>query len=89
MRRGRRGYAVGARVRGRARAGSELESPRIISVKKMPIESTWAEFWKVWFMPPPAPRCCAGRLFITAARLGAAKAPIESPIRSRMAAKSG
>ena len=35
-------------------------------MKKIPIESTWAEFWNVWFMPPPAPRCCAGRLFITA-----------------------
>ncbi len=32
--------------------------PRIISVKKIPTESTCAEFWKVWFMPPPAPRSC-------------------------------
>ncbi len=29
-------------------------------MKKIPIESTWAEFWKVWFIPPPAPRS-AGR----------------------------
>ena len=41
-----------------------------MSVKKIPIESTWAEFWKVWFMPPPAPRSLGGRLFITAARFG-------------------
>ena len=65
--------------------GSEPESPRIMSVKKIPIESTWAEFWNVLFMPPPAPRCCAGRLFITAARFGAANAPIESPMSSRIA----
>ncbi len=30
-------------------------------------------------MPPPAPRCCGGRLFITAARLGEANMPIETP----------
>jgi hypothetical protein len=58
-------------------------------VKKIPIESTCAEFWNVWFMPPPAPRCRAGMLFITPARFGAAKAPIDSPISSRTAAKSG
>ena len=51
----------------------------IISVKKIPIDSTWAEFWKVWFMPPPAPRSPGGRLFITAARLGEANSPIEMP----------
>ena len=63
-------------------------SPRIISVKKIPIESTWAEFWKVWFMPPPAPRCCGGRLFITAARLGEANMPIETPISASTSANS-
>ena len=41
-----------------------------MSVKKIPIEKTWAEFWKVVFMPDPAPRCSAGRLFITPVRLG-------------------
>ena len=65
------------------------DRPTIISVKKMPIESTWAEFWKVGFMPPPAPRCWAGRLFIMPARLGEANAPIESPIKSRMPANTG
>ncbi len=60
----------------------------IISVKKIPIESTCAEFWNVWFMPAPAPRCSAGRLFITLARLGAANAPMETPIRKMTAAKA-
>ena len=65
------------------------ESPTTRSVKKIPIEITWAEFWKVWFMPPPAPRSPAGRLFITAARLGEANNPIEMPVSSRIAAKAG
>ena len=60
-----------------------------MSVKKMPIESTWAEFWKVWFIPPPAPRSPAGRLFMTAARLGEAKRPIEAPISASTAANGG
>ena len=34
----------------------------------MPMESTWAEFWKVVFMPDPAPRSAAGRLFMTPVR---------------------
>ena len=55
-----------------------------MSVKKIPIESTWAEFWKVWFMPPPAPRSAAGRLFITPARLGEANMPIEMPVSARI-----
>ena len=33
-------------------------------------------------MPPPAPRSPAGRLFITAARLGEANIPIEIPLSS-------
>ena len=55
-----------------------------MSVKKIPIESTWAEFWKVWFMPPPAPRSLGGRLFITAALFGEANMPIEIPLRARI-----
>ena len=54
----------------------------------MPTDSTCAEFWKVWFMPPPAPRSWAGRLFITAARLGEAKRPIEAPIANSTAANT-
>ena len=68
--------------------GRVAESPMIISVKKIPIDSTCAEFWNVWFMPPPAPRCSGGRLFITPARFGEANAPIERPSRSRIAANS-
>jgi hypothetical protein len=59
-----------------------------MSVKKIPIESTWAEFWNVWFIPPPAPRCRGGRLFMTPARFGEANAPIDSPSRKRIAANS-
>ena len=51
-------------------ADSEAVSPTIMSVKKMPMDRTWAEFWNVVFMPEPAPRCSAGRLFMTPARLG-------------------
>ena len=57
-------------------------------VKKIPTESTWAEFWKVWFMPPPAPRSPAGRLFITAARLGEANIPIEMPVSNSTSANT-
>ena len=60
-------HATGARRRGSA-TGPRI--PRIINVKNTPMESTWAEFWNVVFMPLPAPRCWAGRLFITAARFG-------------------
>ncbi len=58
-------------------------------MKKIPIESTWAEFWKVWFIPPPAPRSPGGRLFITAARLGEANIPIEMPTSASTSANSG
>ena len=54
-----------------------------MSEKKMPIDRTWAEFWKVEFMPDPAPRCSAGRLFITPARLGDPNAPMVRPMSSR------
>jgi hypothetical protein len=70
-------------------AGSVDASPTINSVKKIPIENTCAEFWNVWFMAPPAPRASGGRLFITAARLGAANIPIATPIVNRMAPNTG
>ena len=60
-----------------------------MSVKKIPIESTWAEFWNVWFIPPPAPRSSAGRLFITPARLGDANMPIEMPVSPRISGELG
>ena len=67
------------RARRSSRAAACAASPTIISVKKIPIEITWAEFWKVWFIPPPAPRSPGGRLFITAARLGEANMPHRHP----------
>ena len=70
-------------------SGSVEDSPMIMSVKKIPIDRTCAEFWKVWFMAPPAPRSPCGRLFITAARLGEANRPIAAPMSSRMAPKTG
>ncbi len=69
--------------------GRVADSPTIISVKKMPTDSTWAEFWNVWFIPPPAPRSPGGRLFITPARLGEANIPIDTPFRNRIAANTG
>ncbi len=53
-----------------------------MSEKKMPIESTSAEFWKVVAMPAPAPRRLAGRLFMIPAWFGEAKRPIPSPTMS-------
>jgi hypothetical protein len=62
------------------------DRPTITSVKKIPMESTWAELWNVAFMPEPAPRSWGGRLFITPARLGLANAPMARPfIRSKAA----
>ena len=58
-------------------------------MKKIPIERTCAEFWKVEFIPDPTPRCCGGRLFITPARFGAANAPIASPFITRSDANTG
>ena len=60
----------------------------IISEKKSPMESTWAEFWKVVFMPEPAPRCWGGRLFITPARLGEPKAAMVSPAKKSRTPKA-
>ena len=63
---------------------SAVDRPTIIREKKIPIDSTWAEFWKVVFMPDPAPRCSGGRLFITPARLGDPKADMNTPVRKRI-----
>ena len=64
-------------------------SPAIISEKKIPTDSTWAEFWNVWFMPPPAPRSPGGRLFMIAARFGEANIPIAIPFISSTSANTG
>src|ERR1700683_4456620 len=53
----------------------------MIRVKKIPMESTWAEFWKVVFMPDPAPRSAAGRLFITPVRFDEPKDDITRPMK--------
>ncbi len=60
--------------------------PRMIRLKKMPMDSTMAEFWKVALIPAPTPRCAAGRLFMMPARLGEANRPMPTPLRNRMTA---
>jgi hypothetical protein len=55
--------------------GQRADSPMIMRVKKMPMERTCAEFMNVVFIPEPTPRCSAGRLFITPARLGEPNTP--------------
>ena len=50
-----------------------------MSEKKIPIESTRAEFWNVVAIPAPAPRRLAGRLFMMPAWLGDANRPIAEP----------
>ena len=58
----------------------------MIRVKKMPMDSTMAEFWKVVAIPAPAPRSFGGRLFMIPAWLGEAKSPMESPYNPNMSA---
>jgi len=67
-------------------AGSEAARPRMISVKKMPMDRTMAEFWNVALMPAPTPRRSGGRLFMIPARLGEANRPMPMPFSSRMSA---
>ena len=54
----------------------------------MPMERTWAEFWKVVFMPDPAPRCWGGRLFMTPARFGEPNEAMVSPVKNSKRAKT-
>jgi hypothetical protein len=44
--------------------GSLLDRPATIRVKKIPMDNTNAEFWKVAIMPPSAPRLPDGTEFI-------------------------
>ena len=74
------GHALGDQAVVQALGRSPMDSPTIISEKKMPMDSTCAEFWKVVFIPEPAPRCSGGRLFMTPSRLGAPKAPMVRPM---------
>ena len=55
-------------------------------MKKIPIDSTVAEFWKVAVIPDPAPRLSGGRLFMIAARFGALNSPWPTPASSRISA---
>ena len=58
----------------------------MISVKKMPMDRTMAEFWNVALMPAPTPRRSGGRLFMMPARLGEANRPMPMPFISRISA---
>lgn len=76
------GLRAGNALAGRAaekRRGQRGREPRVITVKKNPVERTDAEFWKVSSIAPPAPRRVAGREFMTAEEFGAANRPIDSP----------
>src|ERR1700749_609887 len=68
--------------------GRELARPVTISEKKMPMDSTEAEFMKVATMPPAAPRASAGTEFIISARLGEANRPVPNPLNPMMIANS-
>ena len=61
----------------------------IISEKKIPIDSTIAEFMKVAAMPPPAPRWLTGSEFMIDARFGEKKIPIPSPLSTITSANTG
>ena len=60
----------------------------MISEKKIPMDSTMAEFWNVALIPAPTPRCSGGRLFMMPARFGDANRPMPMPLSSRMPANS-
>ena len=68
--------------------GSLLDSPATISEKKMPIDSTNAEFWKVAIMPPAAPRLSGGTEFIISAQFGEKNRPEPKPLRAMTTANS-
>ena len=65
-----------------ARAAARPASPTIISVKKIPTEITWAEFWKVWFMPPPAPRSPGGQAVHDRGAVGRGEHAHRDPVES-------
>ena len=54
-----------------------------MTVKKTPIESTWALFWNVLSMPAPAPRWSGGSEFMTLAVFGAKNSPIDEADQQR------
>ena len=62
-------------------------SPRIIKVKKIPMESTWADELNVPAMPAPAPRWLAGRLFMMPVWFGAMNMPMPTELKKISTAK--
>jgi hypothetical protein len=68
-------------------AGSRLDRPTAISVKKPPIDSTMPAFMPVARMPDAAPRCSAGTAFMIAAVFGAAISPMPMPLSASSRAK--
>ncbi len=61
----------------------------MIRVKKIPMERTCAEFWNVVFMPDPAPRSAAGRLFMTPVRFDEPNEDMQTPIANSNTPKVG
>src|ERR1700749_1905783 len=68
---------------------SDEDRPRMIRLKKMPIDSTMDKIGNVDAMPPPPPRGLAGSEFMMQARFGEANRPMPAPLRNRIAANSG
>ncbi len=62
-------------------------SPMMIE-KNTPIESTCEADAAVEVIPEPTPRRQAGELFITAARLGEMKSPVETPLSANSTANT-
>ena len=63
-------------------------SPRIISEKKIPIDSDMPEFWKVDRMPEATPRCRAGTLLMMAEVFGEANKPLPIPLQKMIRANA-
>src|SRR6516165_6399558 len=69
--------------------GRDADSPRTMSEKKMPIDSTMPEFWNVARIPDAAPRWRAGTLFMMPVAFGAAKRPKPITLRRMRAPNTG
>jgi hypothetical protein len=68
--------------------GSLLDRPATIRVKKMPMDSTNAEFWNVAIIPPAAPRWLAGTEFIISAQFGETNRPEPKPLNAMTTANT-
>jgi hypothetical protein len=69
--------------------GKVLARPRMMRLKKTPMDSTEPAFMPVARIPLAAPRSSAGTAFITAVVLGAANRPMPIPFVTRRVAKIG